>query len=435
VKPSLLALLACAFTLVASRGDTQQDQFARAVGELVQRTTDQQPTPLGPVIDRMAAALADWDRNITTLESRTAAELPQASGQRAFQLHVELGVTYRQRGRLVEALREFAAAAALQSSASDVHVLRALTLEAARRPEEASAAFHQAWTLDRQNPFKAYYVLQRMTGADAERARQVVKAAYQRSLAATSARKSQPFLTVDVIPDNWPGAPIVGDVTTADAFALLAAGKYSEAVTALNEAEARAVPQPAQSPLTHFARARRSETEGQLPEARREYEAAIAGALAGRSLIYIAIGRLAQVEGDLAGAIDAFGRAVRLNPNHPGLHRELAGALAAGDRIDDALVELMIAVLIDPSDASVLAAIGQQYIDSGRYADAVPALTRALEIAPSRFETHYALATALTHLGKSVEAARELERFERARQQMIDKRRRDIDSVPPGGER
>jgi Flp pilus assembly protein TadD len=182
-------------------------------------------------------------------------------------------------------------------------------------------------------------------------------------------------------------------------------------------------------------RARRDEAEGRIPEARRAYEETIAGTLAGRSLLYVGIGRLAQVDGDLAGAIDAFRSAVRLNPNDPIVHRELASALAADGRVDDAFAELAAALLIDPADASVLAAIGQLFLDSGRYADAVEPLTRTLQLAPARFETHYALATALTHLGKSSEAARELERFERARQGMVEQRRRDIDSIPPGGER
>ena len=79
-----------------------------------------------------------------------------------------------------------------------------------------------------------------------------------------------------------------------------------------------------------------------------------------------------------------------------------------------------------------MAALGQLFLDSGRDADAVSALTRTLQLAPDRFEAHYALGAALTHLGRTSDAAREFELFERARQQMVDKRRSDIDS---GGRR
>jgi tetratricopeptide (TPR) repeat protein len=433
-----LALLAGLFVLVASRADAQQASFVQALRELVERsaTAAQDPAALAPIVERMAGA-PGWDDAIRSLESRMHGELPRASDTRAFQLRVELGLAYRQRGRLAEALREFDAAAALQKEASDVHVLRALTLETAGQPDAAAAAFQKALSLDRDNPVKAYYVIARSAGTDRDRARQALNEAYRRSLTGTPARKGAPFLTLDAMADTWSRAPIAGDARTAEGFALLAAGKYSEAVAALRRgvgASGAVTSSPTgDSPLTRFTRARGYEAESRIPEARREYEAAVAGALTGRSLFFVGIGRLAQVEGDLRGAIAAFTGAVRLDPNNPLLHRELASALAADDRVDDAFAELAAALLIDPSDASVLAAIGQLFLDSGRYADAVAPLTRTLELAPDRFETHYALATALTHLGKASDAARALERFERARQQMVEKRRRDIDAIPPGG--
>ena len=113
--------------------------------------------------------------------------------------------------------------------------------------------------------------------------------------------------------------------------------------------------------------------------------------------------------------------------------RELASAFTVADRIDDAFAELVAALLIDPADALTMAAVGQLFLDSGRYADAVTALTRTLQLAPDRFEAHYALGAAMTHLGRSAEAARQFELFERARLQMVEKRRRDIDDVAPGG--
>jgi protein O-GlcNAc transferase len=431
---------ALVLALLPHRADAQQAAFVQTVRDLAERsaTATQDAAALAPVVERMAAALATWDDGITSHEVQVQGELPRASEPRAFQLRVELGLAYRQRGRLTDALREFDAAAALQPGASDVHVLRGLTLESAGQQDAAVAAFRKALSLDGQNPVKAYYVLRHGDGSDRDRARAALTAAYRRSLAGTPARRSTPFLTLGAMSDTWSRAPIVGDSITAEGFALLAAGSYSEAIAALRRAVSRAgtkspLSSTDDSPLVRFTRARGYEVESRIPEARREYEAVVAGALTGRSLFHVGIGRLAQVEGDLAGAIDAFTRAVRLDPNNPLLHRELASALAADDRVDDAFAELAAALLIDPSDASVLAALGQLFLDSGRYADAVAPLTRTLELAPGRFETHYALATALTHLGKASDAARELERFERARQQMVERRRRDIDAIAPGG--
>ena len=75
--------------------------------------------------------------------------------------HVTLGLVYRHRGRLNEAVREFDSAIALQPTLSDLHLLRALTLEAAARIVEAIRAFQTAWDYDVANPGKAYLVLSR----------------------------------------------------------------------------------------------------------------------------------------------------------------------------------------------------------------------------------------------------------------------------------
>jgi hypothetical protein len=45
---------------------------------------------------------------------------------------------------------------------------------------------------------------------------------------------------------------------------------------------------------------------------------------------------------------------------------------------------------------------------------------------PDRYETRYALATAHARLGNTEEAARQLDLFDRARRETLDRRRRDI---------
>jgi cytochrome c-type biogenesis protein CcmH/NrfG len=87
---------------------------------------------------------------------------------------------------------------------------------------------------------------------------------------------------------------------------------------------------------------------------------------------------------------------------------------------------LIAAVLIDPMEAQAHAAVGQLYIDTGRYPDAVAALNRALELKPAAFEIRYALATALIRAGNASEGARQMELFERARRAADEQRRRDI---------
>jgi Flp pilus assembly protein TadD len=97
---------------------------------------------------------------------------------------------------------------------------------------------------------------------------------------------------------------------------------------------------------------------------------------------------------------------VRISPNDPNLHEELAAAYAADGRTDDAFCELIAAVLIDP-----------------------------LELKPAAFQIRYALATALIRAANASEGARQMELFERARRAADEQRRRDISDEVEHAER
>jgi tetratricopeptide (TPR) repeat protein len=426
----LLFAVTATLTLRPSPARAQLDAFAEAVRELAEASGQAAPsrvTSVRAAAGRMEAALVTWDRGIADLEARADRELPDASPERAYQLHVELGVAYRSRGRMADALREFDAAAALRPS-SDIQVLRALTFEATGRPDEAGKAYRTAWSLDTGSPVKAYYLAQRGAASEAERDRALaVLTQTYRDLNLNGGRPaSAPFVTLSAIPDNMSRTPVVGDDATAHGFVLLREEKYSDAVAALGRAASEKSRQPEDSPLAHFTRGQRDEAGNRVADARREYQAALAGALAGRSVLFVAIARLSEVEGDSAGALDAFAQAARVNPNDPNVHKELAAAYAAEGRADAAFAELMAALLIDGRDAQAHASIGQLYLDTGRDAEAVAAFGRALELKPDRFEVRYALATAHTRLGNAAEAARQLEIYDRFRREALEQRRRSI---------
>jgi tetratricopeptide (TPR) repeat protein len=322
---------------------------------------------------------------------------------------------------VADALRELDAAAALRPSSADVQMLRALTLEAAGRPAEAGKAFLAAWHLDSGDPVKAYYVTQRLNAggvAERARARALLTDAYQR-LGPLAARPgaarpgAAPFAALNAIPDGLLRTPAVAGSAVSAGFALLAANKYDDAVAAFRR--------PGEAPGDPAAEINQV--------ARREEErATLARTLAGRNVPVIGVARLAQIEGDPAGAIEALTQALRFNPNDPNIHKELASVYAAQGRADDAFCELMAALLIDRRDAGAHSAIGQLYLDSGRDREAVAAFNRALELMPGYYETRYALATAHTRLGHTAEAARQLDLFERARREALEQSRRDLAS-------
>ena len=427
---TLLTLFGLTLVIVAwpSPAGAQLDTFVQGVRELAAAQPGRSAR-VRAAAERMGAALVQWDSAIAALESRVGRESRGASAERASQLHVELGVAYRARGRHADAMREFDTAAELRPAASDLQVLRALTLEAAGRSADASTAFQMAWTLDTGNPVKAYYVAQRSDAASAatrDRARALLADAYGRLNVRAGRPAASPFLTLGAIQDNLSRTPVVGDVATAEGFALLAAGRYSEAVATLTRTN-HATPQDVQTaPAAELTRGQLAEAQGHVAEARAAYQAALGSTLVGRSVLYVGIARLAQVDGDLAGAVEAFARAVQLNPNDAGIHKEFAGAYAEQGGWDAASWELLAALLIDPRDAQAHAAIGQLHLDAGHNEQAVIALGQALALAPARYETRYALATALKRLGKTADATRQFEIFELARQEQLQARRRQI---------
>ena len=412
---------------VPSAAQAQVEAFVQAVRELV--TT---PITAQDAAAHLEAALAQWDKNINAIEDRVKTT-KNAPDLRAAQLHVELGVTYQVRDRLADAIREYDLSIRLRPSGSDVRVLRALALEALGRPAEAAQSFQDAWILDPNSAAKAYYVASR---PDIDKDAREKARAFLLSFVASASRRTltpppgqPPFAVVEAIPDSFGRSPIVGDGVTGEAFALLAAGHFKDAIAALARAGHEPASAKRDSPRLHLARGQANESLNRVSDARREYQASLAGALAGRSMIFIAIARLAQVDGDFPGAIDALTRAARLNPNDTFVRYELSAALAADGRTDDAIVELAAAVAINPRDGQAYAALGQLHLDAARYVEAVGAFTRALELAPDRYELRYSLATAYTRLGDTAKAAQELETYDAARRNALEARRKSLASA------
>jgi len=413
-----ISLTALMLTLGLTGGarpvEAQESAFRDAVRDLAAKPDDRSVAH-----KRMALALTEWDRQLANLR-------PQGD---ELLRHQMLGLAYHQRGRLDDALREFDAVSALRPTppfASDVQVNRALTLEAAGNAARASEAYRMAWAGDVMNPGKAYLALQRgrLDAQAAARARDVLRDAYTRVLNGDEHLDAPLIPTLALIPDTFSPLPIAGNGRLDRVFALLAAGKLDDATAALGDE--RPGPSPDGSARARIARGGIAEREGRLAEARREYAAAIEGTLSGRNALYVAIGRLAQVDGDSEAAIDAFAQAVRLNPGSPVLRRELGSALVAGGRFEEAFTEFVAALIIAPKDAEVLAAVGQLFLDADRAEDAIAPLRRALAVKADRFQTHYALAVALSRAGRTDEAKPEFEQFERLNRQAMDERRRAV---------
>jgi tetratricopeptide (TPR) repeat protein len=118
-----------------------------------------------------------------------------------------------------------------------------------------------------------------------------------------------------------------------------------------------------------------------------------------------------QAAGRLSEAEARFAKAVRAAPNDAWAHEALGVTLytAGGDAAERALDELATAARLAPEEADFQYRHGLLLLDSGRYADAVPVLSRATELEPARARNRLPYAVALARTGRREEALQQLE--------------------------
>ena len=180
-------------------------------------------------------------------------------------------------------------------------------------------------------------------------------------------------------PAPSPGHVLLGDeaATTpalplaayADGFARILRGEYRDAIVSLRRAAATSIDERSElaaagrlaqqgryveaertlraivtarpeSGVAHWWLGRVYENLNRIADARQEYETVVAVALTGRATLYAAIGRLAHAEGNFARATEAFEQRLRLTPNDPVAHKDLAWMHLEQDRTEAALEEL-----------------------------------------------------------------------------------------------
>ena len=188
-------------------------------------------------------------------------------------------------------------------------------------------------------------------------------------------------------------------------------------------------------------------TAGRGPEALRRAEALVASA-PGDAHALFTLG-LAQAEQDVAGALESFKRALRINPSHTLARYNLALVLKRADRLPEAtehLVQIVrtepraeahytlgviywqqgelsraaaalrAAVAADPGSADAHDTLGAVLKDQGDWAGAVDALRRAIALRPDGAGAHYTLARVLQLAGEDEAARAHLADAERLRE-------------------
>src|SRR5262245_52663025 len=196
---------------------------------------------------------------------------------------------------------------------------------------------------------------------------------------------------------------------------LVAAGKLSEAEQVLKDT-IRTVP------LSGHARynlGRLYDLQQKWPDAAQLFEAAAdLKPVVGLDYLYQTIARSYLSLPDFDAAIAAATKRTDVNPNNAEAHRVLGDLYLQQGRDEEALTELLAALLINPQSAQSYGGIAQAHLRAGRYPDAEEASRRALEIDPAHTPSRFALAMTLIRSSRADEGAKELERYRQLKEEV-----------------
>lgn len=124
---------------------------------------------------------------------------------------------------------------------------------------------------------------------------------------------------------------------------------------------------------------------------------------------HVVLGLSQQLYGrDWAGAERSFREAIRLNPGYAEAHHELSMLLMRQRRFDEAIREARLTLYLAPMSARFEQGLGEVYLSSGRHADALLQVKKALAIENAAY-SHHLHAAVLADLGRFPEAQLVLE--------------------------
>jgi tetratricopeptide (TPR) repeat protein len=354
-----LALVLACF-LVTSSATAQVDSrsaFQDALGQfglaLIGQFGDE-----GPVLESSLAALqralGAWDAVIDTSETAMEAERKGATPELLVRLHVALGAVYLDRGRAGDALREFAAASAIDSARADIRTFQALAGRQLTK-EPAIDELGLAAALEPRDLLRAYQLARGLlaTGRTSAGVREL-----ERFLDLPPFPfPPSPFLTVGLVPESPGVEPFFPPVRYAKAFAALSSGAYPDALREMTDALST-------DPLA---------------------------APPGAGTIALRRAASALRDGDVTTAIAQLTGAIAIEPERSEAHRVLGHAYLLDQQFEKAVASIAAAVGLSPGDERARLALAAAQVQSGRLQAAAETLSDTLKVLPSSGQAHYEL--------------------------------------------
>ncbi len=117
-----------------------------------------------------------------------------------------------------------------------------------------------------------------------------------------------------------------------------------------------------------------------------------------------------RAQGQTLAAADELRRALALSPGNPEIERDLAGALFAARKVDEALPLLAKLVAQSPDDPELAVGYAEMLVQTQQMDAAIPLLQKALAARPDLVPAHSALGRALMAKGEAAAAVPHLEK-------------------------
>lgn len=346
----------------------QEARFASALDALnatLAGTFGDEALSLQGRLDELSESLAAWDRAMADRATALRARLPTADPSEAAHIHETLGADLLQRSRLPDALAAFEEGRQHDPESVRLELLRAFTLEALGRQEEAALGFARAWMLDPGDAAAAYLALTRSApdGPSAERMRDTLNRAQREAVRDLGPAAVEPLLGIDATgaAAELPAFPLA---LYAGAFALHLDGRYAEGLAALRRSALL-------DPLV------RDPAAG--TEAMRQASAALR-------------------EGALPAAVESLRVLLTRVPDSSEAHRILATAYDLSGALGKKVEHLEAAVRLRPDDERSWIELTRARARAGDPQEAVRTAERALMSVPDSGELHWQLGNLLLTL-------------------------------------
>ena len=375
VRSAYFAVALAVALLLPSSASAQKDRFRDALiafrASLGGTFGDEGPQ-LRAALDDMASSLAEWDREAASAETELRGGLPDAPPEDRLRRRIALASLMLDRGRWAEALVDLDVAAAENPRRAFVYLARGLVRDTAGDTTGAAGDFRRAWELDRGDPIKAYLLVTRgLVAGVLDDPGPPIDAL----LAAHRARAvPSGFMEIGLLRDRaeW---PVFAPASYAEGFALVAKGRYREAVESFRAAVAR-------DPLLIDPAAKTEQLVRGIAKLR---------------------------DGQYAAAIAHLEAAVAASPGSAEAHRLLGTAYYLAERPAESLERFTTAIRLVPSDERSRLALARELLTQKRTKEGESALHEAIAELPSSAEARWALAQLYVQDDRSTEALRELE--------------------------